>query len=200
MRDPSHNSSAQVLGQWYKPNWRQIHLSKGGHPTIHCGGVRLESVAPWQMPLHPDGQPCQGHSPELEREVSMTMEVRELLSQAKLDMSGQASGNLTPKRPNPMVVLTPPPHKLRDPSGPVDTSSQMSTLHDAELAEASLEEILTATSPTAKTPGPSGSAPLTDASYLQEEANKALGELLATKSSINPCQQKLVWELGMRLR
>ena len=63
-----------------------------------------------------------------EREVSMTMEVRELLSWAIFDMSGHTSGNSIPKRPNPVVVLTAPPHKLRDPSSLVDTSSQVSTL------------------------------------------------------------------------
>ena len=70
------------------------------------------------------------------------------------------------KRPNPMVVLTPSPYELRDPSGPVDTSSQVSTPDDtemAEMAEASLEEI---SSPTAKTPGPSSGTPCADASYL----------------------------------
>ena len=129
----------------------------------------------------------------------MTMEVRELLSQAILDMSGHVSGNSTPKRPNPMVILKPPPHELRDPSGPVDTSSQVSAPDKAEMAEASLEEIPTATSPTAKTPKPSGGAPPTDVGHLQEKANKALGELLTTKSSINTHQQKLVWELGTEL-
>ena len=129
---------------------------------------------------------------KLEREVSMTMEVRELLSWVMLDMSGHVSGNLTPKRPNPMVVLTPPPHKLRDTSRPVDTSSQVSAPDDAEMAEASLEEIPTATSTTAKTPGMSSGAPPTDTCYLQEEANKALGEQLATKSSIDAHQWKLV--------
>ena len=93
----------------------------------------------------------------------MTMEVRELLSQVILDMSGHVSGNLTPKRPNPMVVLTPPPHKLRDLSRLVDTSSQVSIPDDAEMVEASLEEI---PSPTVKTPGPSGGTPPSDASYL----------------------------------
>ena len=129
----------------------------------------------------------------------MTMEVRELLSWVIFDKSGHASGNSTTKRSNPMVVLTPPTHKLRDPSGLVDTSSQVSSPDDAEMAvmvEASLEGI---PSPTAETPGPSSSAPPTDASYLQEETNKALGELLATKSSINTHWQKLVWELGMSL-
>ena len=98
-----------------------------------------------------------------------------------------------------MVVLTASPHKLRDPSGPVDTSSQVSTPDDAEMgkmAEAFLEEN---PSPIVETPGPSGSAPPTDASCLWEDANKALGELLATKSSINAHQWKLVWELGMSL-
>ena len=38
---------------------------------------------------------------KLEREITMTMEVRGLLSQVMLDMSGHVSGNSTPKRPNP---------------------------------------------------------------------------------------------------
>ena len=58
-----------------------------------------------------------------ERGVSMTMEVRNLLSWAMLDMPGHMSGNLAPKRPNPVVILTPPPHKLRDLPRLVDTSS-----------------------------------------------------------------------------
>ena len=78
--------------------------------------------------------------PKVEREVSMTMEVRELLSWVVLDMSGHASVSSTPKRLNPMVVLTPLPHKLRDLSGPVDTSSQVSAPNDAEMGEAFLEE------------------------------------------------------------
>ena len=92
--------------------------------------------------------------PKLEREVSMTMEVRELLSWAMLDTSSHMSGNSIPKRPNPVVILTLPPHKLRDPSGPVDTSSQASTPDDAKMVEASLEEIPTDTCPT----GPHGGA------------------------------------------
>ena len=103
---------------------------------------------------------------KLEREVSMTMEVRSLLSWMMLDTSGHVSGNSTPKRPNPMVVLTPPPHKLRDLSRLVDTSSQVSTPDDVEMVEASLEEVPTTISPIAKTPGPSSGTPLADASHL----------------------------------
>ena len=127
------------------------------------------------------------------------MEVRNLLSQAMLDTSGHVSGNSTPKRPNPMLILTPPPHKLRDLSRLVYTSSQVSTPDDAEMVEASLEEIPTAISPIAKTLGSSSGTPPADASHLQEKANKALGELLATNTSINTHRQKVVWELGMEL-
>ena len=129
----------------------------------------------------------------------MTMEVRELLSWVVLDTSRHASGNSIPKRLDPMVLLTPPPSKLGDFPGPVDTSSQVSTPDDAEMGDASLEEIPTASSPTAKTPGPSSSTPPADTGHLWKEANMALGELLVTKSSINAHWQKLVWELGMPL-
>ena len=98
-----------------------------------------------------------------------------------------------------MVILTPPPHKLRDLSRPVDTSSQVRTPDDAEMVEAFLEKISTIISPIAKTPEPSSGNPPTDASHLQEKANKALEELLTTKSSINAHRWKVVWELGMEL-
>ena len=39
----------------------------------------------------------------------------------------------------------------------------------------------------------------TDIGQLWEKANKALEELLDTKSSIDTCRQKAVWELGMDL-
>ena len=73
----------------------------------------------------------------------MAMEVRSLLSQVMLDMSGHGSGNSTPRRPNPVVILTPPPHKLKELPQLVDTSSQVNTLDDAEMAEATLEGVPT---------------------------------------------------------
>ena len=129
----------------------------------------------------------------------MTMEVRSLLSWLMLDMSGHGSGNSTPKRPNPVVVLTPPPHKLRDLSRQVDTSSQVSTPNDIEMAEASLEEVPTTISPIAVTPGSRSNTPPADMGQLQEKANKALEEMLTTKSSIDAHRQKAVWELDMEL-
>ena len=116
-----------------------------------------------------------------------------------LDTSGHMSGNSTPKRPNPVVLLTPPPHKLRDLSRLVDTSSQVSFPNDAKMAEASLEEVPTTISPIAVTPGSRSVTPPADMSQLWEKANKALEELLATKSSINACRWNVVWELDMEL-
>ena len=110
--------------------------------------------------------PIKATLPKAEREVSMTMEVRELLSQVGLDISGHDSENSTPKSLNPLVLLTPLLTKLEDIPRPVDTSSQVSAPDDAEMGDASLEEIPTAPSPTAETLGPSGSAPPTDAGYL----------------------------------
>ena len=127
------------------------------------------------------------------------MEVRSLLSWAMLDTSGCMPGNSTPKRPNPVVVLTPPPHKLRDLSRLVDTLSQVSALDDVEMAEASLEEVPNTISPIAMTPGSRSSTPPADVSQLWEKANKALEELLATKSSIDAHRWKVVWELCMEL-
>ena len=96
----------------------------------------------------------------------MTTEVRELLSQVMLDTSGHTSRNSTLKRLNPMVLLTPLPPKLGDFPRPVDTSSQVSTPYDAKMGDTSLEEIPAATSPTAETPGHSGSTPPADAGHL----------------------------------
>ena len=75
-------------------------------------------------------------------EGSMTMEVRNLLSQAILEMSSCRSKNLTPRRPAPAVVPTTPPQKPDGPLQPVDNSSQANT----KMAEASLEDIPTSIS------------------------------------------------------
>ena len=137
--------------------------------------------------------------PKPEIEVSMTMEVRSLLSWVMLDMSGHRSGNSTPKRPNPVVILTPPTDKLRDLPKPVDTSFQVSAPDDVKMAETSLGEVPTPMSPIAATLRPRRITPPTDVGQLWEKDNKALEELLATKSSIDASRWKVVWELGMEL-
>ena len=125
----------------------------------------------------------------------MTMEVRNLLSQAVLETSGCRSKNLTPRRPTPVVVPMPLPQKSKELLQPVDTSSQVS----AEMAEGSLEGIPTSISPIAVASRPGSITPPVDTMELQENANKALEELLATKASIDACRQRAIWELGMEL-
>ena len=98
-----------------------------------------------------------------------------------------------------MVLVTPLPTKLEDFPKPVDMSSKVSTLNNAKMEDASLEEIPTLSSSTAEAPGPSSDAPPTDAAQLWEEANKAPGDLLTVKSSINAHWQKLVLEFSMAL-
>ena len=97
--------------------------------------------------------PTRGPLLKVEGQVSMTMEVRELLSWVVLDTSGQASGSSTPQRLDPMVLVTPLPPKPKDFPRPVDTSLQVSTPDDAEMEDASMEEIPTTSFPTAKIPG-----------------------------------------------
>ena len=129
----------------------------------------------------------------------MTMEVRELLSWVGLDMSEHASGSSTPKGQELVVLATPLPTKLEDFPKQVGTSSQVSTPNDAKMEDASLEEIPAPSSPTAEDPGPSGDTPPPDVAHILEEANKALGYLLAIKSSIDALQQKLISEFSMVL-
>ena len=118
----------------------------GGKPIYSKVGMLQFMVEESELKVPPTGicpstlmvSPIKATSSKAERELRMTMEVRELLSQLVLDTSGHVSENSTPKRLNSMVVLTPLPHKLGDLSSPVDTSSQVSALDDAEMGEASL--------------------------------------------------------------
>ena len=143
--------------------------------------------------------PVRPPPPKAEEEVSMTMEVRELLSWAGLDTSEHASGSSTPKRQEPVVLVTSLPTKPVDFPKPVDTSSQVSTSDHAEMEDTSLEEIPDPSSSTAKAPGSSGDAPPPDAAHLWEEANKPLGDLLAIKFSTDTHWQRLISEFGMAL-
>ena len=127
------------------------------------------------------------------------MEVRSLLSQAMLDMSSHRSGNPTPRRLNPVIVLTPKPHKPKELPKLVDTLSQVSILDDVEVAEASLEGVPTTISSIALTTRSRSITPPTDVAELWENANNALEELLATKSSINAHRQRAIWELGIEI-
>ena len=125
----------------------------------------------------------------------MTLEVRNLLSQAMLEMSGCGSESLILGRPIPVVIPMPLPQKSKKLLQPVDTLSQAS----AEMEEASLKGIPTSISPIAAASRPKSITPPVDTMELWENANKALEELLATKVSIDACRQGAIWELGMEL-
>ena len=94
------------------------------------------------------------------------MEVRNLLSQAMLDMSGHGSKTSTLRRLNPVVILTPPPHKPKELLQLVDTLSQASAQEDAKRVEASLEGVPTIISPIAMTTRSGSITPPTDAAEL----------------------------------
>ena len=129
----------------------------------------------------------------------MTMVVRSLLSPAMLDTSGPGSGNSTPRRPNPVVVLTPPPHKPKEPPQTGGHLIPGEHLDDVRMAEGSLEGVSTTISPIAMTTRSRSITPPADMAELWEKANKALEELLATKSSIDTHRWRATWELGMEL-
>ena len=71
-----------------------------------------------------------------------------------------------PKRPNPVVVLIPSPHKFKDLPKPVDTSSQVSTPDDVKMVEASLGEVPTTISPIAAVQGSRSVTPPADVGQL----------------------------------
>ena len=129
----------------------------------------------------------------------MTMEVSELLSQAALDTSGIASGSSTPKRPGSLVMATLLSLKPEDTAKLVDTSSQVSAPKDAEMDDPTLDEIHVSLPPLVETLGPSREAPSVDVGQLQEKANKALGCLLVTRSSLDARQRRQVSDFGMAL-
>ena len=74
-----------------------------------------------------NASPARVPLPKAKGEVSMTMEVRVLLSQVGLNMSDLSLGNSSPKKLDPLVLVTPLPTKPEDFPQPVDTSSQVST-------------------------------------------------------------------------
>ena len=81
----------------------------------------------------------------------------------------------------------------------MDTSSQVGTLDEGNLDDPNPEEVPATYSPTIETPGPNSNALPVDVAHLHEEANNALGDWLAIRSSIDACQWKLVSEFSITL-
>ena len=88
----------------------------------------------------------------------MTMEVRNLLSQAVLETSSCGSKHLSPRRPTPVAVPMTLLQKTEELPWPVDTSSQVST----KVTEASLEDIPTSIFPIAAISRTRSVTPLVD--------------------------------------
>ena len=89
--------------------------------------------------------PTMAPPPKVESQISMTMEVTELLSWAALDTSSQALESPTPKRPVSMALGVPSSLGLEDSAKTMDTSSQaslwVSIPDDVELDNQTLEKI-----------------------------------------------------------
>ena len=142
--------------------------------------------------------PCYGFSPQ-QSQVSMTMEVSELLSWVALDTSSHASGCSTPKRPVSLALGAPPPLMLESSAKPVDISSQVSpqaSIPDgAELDDLTLEEI----SLPVETLGLGAGFLPGDVIQLKGEVGKAFGCLLVTRTSLDAHCRKQVSDLNMAL-
>ena len=120
--------------------------SKASSPGGHS--IPILTTSPIKAPL-----------PKVGGQVSMTTEMRELLSWVELDTSGHASGSSSQKRLEPSVLVTPLPPKPEDFPKLVDTSSQVGTLDDGELDDPTPEDVHATYSPTIKTPGSCSDVP-----------------------------------------
>ena len=85
--------------------------------------------------------PTRAFLPKVEGQISMTMEVSELLSWVALDTSGHASGSSDPKRLESLALAISLSLKLEDSTKLVDTSSQVSIPNDMDIDNPTLEEI-----------------------------------------------------------
>ena len=85
--------------------------------------------------------PIRAFSPKAEGQISMTMEVSELLSWVVLDTPGLASGSSTQKRPGSLALATVQPLKPEVSAKLVNTSPQVGAPEDGEMDNPTLEEI-----------------------------------------------------------
>ena len=173
----------------------QVDLSQSARREQELKALSLSSG----LSPTPAASPTRAFPPKVEGQISMTMEVSELLSQAVLDTSGLASRSSTPKRPGSLAMATLLPLKPEGSAKLVDTSSQVSTPDDVEMDDPTLEEINASLSPPVKALGPIREATSLDETRLQEQANKALGHLLATRSSINAHWRRQVSDFSIGL-
>ena len=178
-----------------KPTLLQVDISQFMTEGHESKAPLLRGGPTSTSPTHPAMVP----PPKVESQVSMIMEVSELLSWAALDTSSQASGSSTPKRPVFLALGTPPFLRLEGSAKPVEISSQaspqVSVPDDAQPDNPTLKDI----SLPVETSGLGVSVLPRDVIQLQEEAGKALECLLVTRSSLNACWRKQVLDFEMAL-
>ena len=199
MSGASDNNSALVPIPRHDYAQRQINFSTSRPLPIHHKGARAWDPFPrqWFEP-YSCWQPHLGFHPKAEGQISMTMEVSELLSWAALDTSGIGSGSSTPKGLGSLAMATLLPLKSEDFANLVDTSSKVSDPEDVEMDYPTLEKIHVSPPLWSKLWGLVGSSPM-DVSQLQEEVNKAMGHLLVTRYSLDARWRKQVSDFGMAL-
>ena len=139
--------------------------------------------------------PHKSTPPKWEGEGSMTMEVRNLLSQAMLDTSGHGSKKLDSEGAKPSGR----PYASTLQAKGTPSASRYFIPGKCWDGRSISRGIPTSISPIAMTSRSGSVTPPTDAAELWENANKALEELLTTKASIDAHRQRAIWELGMEL-
>ena len=177
------------------PTFLQVDILQStmdGHesktPFLRGGSTSTSHIYPAMAPFPQGGEPSQHDHGGQQTPITGT--------------SGHlwsGIGVLHPKRPVSLALGAPPPLMLESYAKTVDTSSQVSpqvTIPDnAEPDILTLEEI----SLPIKTLGLGASILPGDVVQLQEEVGKALGFLLATRSSLNACHRKQVSDFEMAL-
>ena len=177
-----------------KSTFLQVDLSKS---TTKEQESKAPSLGGGSSPP-PATSPTRALPPKVESQISMTMEVSKLLSQAVLDTSGLESTSSTPKRPGSLVLATTLPLKLEDSAKPVDTSSQVSVPDDVEMDDPTHKEIHASPSPPVETLGPSSEAPSLDVTQLQG-GQQGPGTLGGDQVSYQCSLEKQVSDFGMAL-
>ena len=129
-------------------------------------------------------------------EGSVNTEVKHLLDQAIMEVSSCESEQSSLEKITTAAVTTSPPHQKSEVTvPPVDMSSQASSKEE----EGSLEDIPAHISPIAAVCSSGSISPLVDPSELQANANRAIGNMLHLKRSLDIKRQRATRVLGMML-
>ena len=128
-----------------------------------------------------------------EPKCSMATEVDNLLTQAMADKSSCKSKQSSPEKTATVAATMSPPCRSEVSTPPANTSSQASI----KEAEGSLEDVPTNISPIAAAYSSRSISPPVDPLELQANANRAIGNMLHLKGTLNGKRQRAAWELGV---